>query len=131
MHAKNTTLKLGIYLSPWDRNHPKYGTDEYNEVFINMMKEVVHVYGPLFEFWWDGANGEGPNGKKQIYDWHKFEQTIRAIAPNTPVFSDIGPDIPLVGNEKGVAGKTNWNLLDTAGFKRGRRCPTNRYIEQR
>jgi len=116
-------LKLGIYLSPWDRNHPKYGTDEYNDVFINMMKEVVTRYGPLFEFWWDGANGEGPNGKKQVYDWHRFEHTIRSIAPNTPVFSDIGPDIRWVGNEKGFAGTTNWNLLDTAGFKRGEGAP--------
>jgi alpha-L-fucosidase len=63
----------------------------YNDVFINMMKEVVRNYGPFFEFWWDGANGEGPNGKKQVYDWHRFEQTMRTIAPNTVVFSDIGP----------------------------------------
>lgn len=122
--CKEYNLKLGIYLSPWDRNHPKYGTEEYNEVFVNMMKEVVSRYGPLFEFWWDGANGEGPNGKKQIYDWHRFEQTIRTIAPNTPVFSDIGPDIRWVGNENGFAGKTNWNLLDTAGFSRGSGSPS-------
>lgn len=116
-------LKLGIYLSPWDRNHPLYGTASYNEVFINMMKEVVSKYGPLFEFWWDGANGEGPNGKKQIYDWHRFEETMRSIAPNTPVFSDIGPDIRWVGNEQGFAGTTNWNMLDTAGFTRGAGSP--------
>jgi alpha-L-fucosidase len=121
--CKTSGLKLGIYLSPWDRNHPKYGTEEYNTVFVDMMKEVVSNYGPLFEFWWDGANGEGPNGKKQVYDWHRFEQTIRTIAPNTPVFSDIGPDIRWVGNEKGIAGKTNWNLLDTAGFTRGEGAP--------
>jgi alpha-L-fucosidase len=117
-------LKLGIYLSPWDRNHPKYGTEEYNEVFINMMKEVVSRYGPLFEFWWDGANGEGPNGKKQVYDFRKFEKTLRSIAPNTVVFSDIGPDIRWVGNEDGIAGKSNWNLLDTAGFTRGQGAPS-------
>ncbi len=121
--CKEYGLKMGIYLSPWDRNHPMYGTEEYNDVFINMMKEVVSEYGPLFVFWWDGANGEGPNGKKQIYDWHRFEQTLRTIAPNTPVFSDIGPDIRWVGNEKGIAGKTNWNLLDTAGFTRGEGSP--------
>ena len=122
--CKEYNLKLGIYLSPWDRNHPKYGTDEYNTVFVNMMKEVVSRYGPLFEFWWDGANGEGPNGKKQIYQWHRFEQTMRTIAPNTPVFSDIGPDIRWVGNENGFAGTTNWNLLDTAGFTRGAGSPS-------
>lgn len=117
-------LKLGIYLSPWDRNHPQYGTPGYNDVFVDMMKEVVSRYGPLFEFWWDGANGEGPNGKKMVYDWHRFEQTMRTIAPNTPVFSDIGPDMRWVGNEKGIAGKTNWNLLDTAGFNRGLGAPS-------
>jgi len=121
--CKKYRLKLGIYLSPWDRNHPKYGTDEYNEVFINMMKEVVSRYGPLFEFWWDGANGEGPNGKKQVYDWHRFEETMRTIAQNTAVFSDIGPDIRWVGNENGIAGDPNWNLLDTAGFTRGAGSP--------
>jgi len=117
-------LKMGVYLSPWDRNHPAYGTPEYNEVYINMMKEIVQQYGPFFEFWWDGANGEGPNGKKQVYDFGKFEKTLRTIAPNTVVFSDIGPDIRWVGNESGIAGKTNWNLLDTAGFTRGSGAPS-------
>jgi len=128
--CKEYGLKLGIYLSPWDRNHPKYGTDEYNTVFINMMKEVVSRYGPLFEFWWDGANGEGPNGKKMVYRWHEFEATMRSIAPNTPVFSDIGPDMRWVGNESGFAGKTNWNLLDTAGFTRGAGAPSTDTLNQ-
>ncbi|MBN9296940.1 MAG: alpha-L-fucosidase [Filimonas sp.] len=128
--CKEYGLKMGVYLSPWDRNHPTYGTEAYNEVFINMMKEVVSRYGPYFEFWWDGANGEGPNGKKQEYDWKKFQETIRAIAPKTAVFSDIGPDIRWVGNEKGVAGATNWSLLDTAGFKRGHGAPENDTLNQ-
>jgi alpha-L-fucosidase len=122
--CKKYGLKMGVYLSPWDRNHPKYGTPEYNDVFINMMKEVVKNYGPFFEFWWDGANGEGPNGKKMVYDWHHFEQTMRAIAPNTIVFSDIGPDARWVGNENGIAGDPNWNTLDTAGFTRGAGAPS-------
>lgn len=123
-------ILLGIYLSPWDRNHPKYGTPQYNQVFINMMKEVLSKYGPVFEFWWDGANGEGPNGKKQVYDFGEFEKTIRGIAPNTVVFSDIGPDIRWVGNEQGVAGKTNWNFLDTAGFGRGAGAPPTDTLNQ-
>ncbi|HMH31967.1 MAG TPA: alpha-L-fucosidase [Puia sp.] len=118
-------LNFGVYLSPWDRNHPKYGTHAYNDVFVNMMKEIISRYGPLFEFWWDGANGEGPNGKKQVYDWHKFESTMRSQSPNTVVFSDIGPDIRWVGNENGIAGDPNWNLLDTAGFARGQGSPPN------
>jgi alpha-L-fucosidase len=123
-------LSMGVYLSPWDRNHPAYGTPAYNDVFINMMIEVVRNYGPFFEFWWDGANGEGPNGKKMIYDWHGFESTIRRIAPNTMLFSDIGPDMRWVGNENGIAGSTNWNLLDTAGFSRGLGAPPNDTLNQ-
>jgi alpha-L-fucosidase len=123
-------LSMGVYLSPWDRNHPAYGTPAYNDVFMKMMKEVVRNYGPFFEFWWDGANGEGPNGKKMIYDWHGFESTIRRIAPNTMVFSDIGPDMRWVGNENGIAGTTNWNLLDTAGFSRGLGAPPNDTLNQ-
>ncbi len=122
--CKEYGLKMGVYLSPWDRNHPKYGTPSYNEVFVNMMKEVVSRYGPYFEFWWDGANGEGPNGKKQVYDWNLFRKTIKTIAPATAVFSDIGPGIRWVGNEKGIAGESNWNTLDTAGFTPGLGAPS-------
>ena len=117
--CKKYGLKFGVYISPWDRNHPDYGTEKYNDVFVNMMKEIVKNYGPIWELWWDGANGEGPNGKKQIYDWHRFEKTVRDLSPNTVVFSDIGPDIRWCGNENGIAGITNWNTLDTAGFTRG------------
>jgi len=88
------------------------------------MKEIIKNYGPLFEFWWDGANGEGPNGKKQVYDWTKFKQTLREGSPGTVVFSDIGPDIRWVGNENGFAGDPNWNLLDTAGFTPGIGAPS-------
>ena len=121
--CKEVGLKFGVYISPWDRNHPKYGTAEYNDVFVNMMKEIFQNYGPIWELWWDGANGEGPNGKKQVYDWKRFENTVRQLSPKTVVFSDIGPDIRWCGNENGVAGKTNWGYLDTAGFKRGAGSP--------
>lgn len=116
-------LAFGVYISPWDRNHPDYGTEKYNDVFVNMMKELFANYGPIWELWWDGANGEGPNGKRQVYDWKRFESTVRSLSPNTVVFSDIGPDIRWCGNEDGIAGKTNWNTLDTAGFTRGTGAP--------
>jgi alpha-L-fucosidase len=87
------------------------------------MQEIFSKYGPIWELWWDGANGEGPNGKKQVYDFPRFEKHIRNISPGTVIFSDIGPDLRWVGNESGVAGETNWNLLDTAGFKRGEGGP--------
>lgn len=116
-------LKFGVYISPWDRNHPDYGTAKYNDVFVGMIKELLKDYGPIWEMWWDGANGESPNGKKQEYDWRRFENTVRQLSPETVIFSDIGPDIRWVGNERGIAGDPNWNYLDTAGFKRGLGAP--------
>lgn len=121
--CKKYGLKFGVYLSPWDRNHPAYGTPKYNDVFVNMLKEIFTNYGSIWELWWDGANGEGPNGKQQIYDFARFEKVVRKLSPNTIIFSDIGPDARWCGNEKGFAGKTNWNTLDTAGFKRGVGAP--------
>ncbi len=122
--CKKYGLKFGVYISPWDRNHPDYGTEKYNEVFVNMMTELFTNYGPIWELWWDGANGEGPNGKKQIYDWARFTKTIRKLSPNTVIFSDVGPDIRWCGNEKGIAGTTNWNTLNTDGFEPGLLAPT-------
>ena len=116
-------LKFGVYISPWDRNHPAYGTPGYNDVFINALTEIFAGYGPIFELWWDGANGEGPGGRNQVYDFRRYEKTVRELSPGTVIFSDIGPDIRWVGNESGIAGETNWNLLDTAGFGRGATGP--------
>jgi alpha-L-fucosidase len=93
-------------------------------VFVNMMKEIFAKYGPIWEFWWDGANGEGPNGKKQEYDWPLFRETIKKLSPNTVVFSDVGPQVRWVGNESGVAGTTNWNLLNVNGFTAGAGAPS-------
>lgn len=122
--CKEYGMKFGVYLSPWDRNHPDYGTEKYNDVYVNMMKELFTNYGPIWELWWDGANGEGPNGKLQVYDWARFKKTVKKLSPNTVVFSDIGPHIRWVGNESGIAGKTNWNTLDTIGFTPGKGGPT-------
>ena len=121
--CKEYGLKFGVYISPWDRNHPQYGTAGYNDVFVNMMKEIFSNYGPIWELWWDGANGEGLNGKKQVYDWERFKKTVKQLSPNTVIFSDIGPHIRWVGNEKGIAGQTNWNTLDTMGFTPGAGAP--------
>ncbi len=123
--CKEYGLKFGVYISPWDRNHPDYGTEKYNEVFVNMMTELFTNYGHIWELWWDGANGEGPNGKKQVYDWDRFKKTVKKLSPTTVIFSDIGPHIRWVGNESGIAGETNWNTLDTAGFSAGLGAPAS------
>jgi alpha-L-fucosidase len=121
--CKKYGLKFGVYISPWDRNHPDYGTEKYNDVFVNMMQELFTSYGPIWELWWDGANGEGPNGKKQVYDWKRFKETVRALSPNTVIFSDVGPDIRWGGNENAIAGETNYNYLNTDGFEPGLLAP--------
>lgn len=128
MACKEYGLKFGVYISPWDRNHPDYGTAKYNDVFVGMMKELFANYGPIWELWWDGANGEGPNGKKQVYDWYRFKETVKKLSPNTVVFSDVGPHIRWVGNENGIAGETNWNMLDTAGYTPGAGAPSNEVL---
>ncbi len=110
--CKKHGLKMGVYLSPWDRNHPTYGTPEYNEVFKNTLREVLTSYGEIFEVWFDGANGEGPNGKKQEYDWKGFVEVVRTCQPNACIFSDGGPDVRWVGNENGFANPTNWSTLN-------------------
>ncbi len=122
--CKEYGLKFGVYISPWDRNHPDYGTQKYNTIFVNMMKELFTSYGPITELWWDGANGEGPNGKKQVYDWKRFKETVRKLSPSTVIFSDVGPDIRWVGNEQGIAGTTNWNTLNIEGFTPGAGAPS-------
>lgn len=117
-------VKAGVYISPWDRNHPAYGTEEYNSSFVNTLKEVHSQYGPFFEQWFDGACGEGPNGKKQYYDWPLFMSTMAKLNPQSVIFSDIGPGCRWVGNEEGRAGETCWSTLNTEGATPSDNKPT-------
>ena len=117
--CREESLLFGVYLSPWDRNHPTYGTDAYNDVFCAMLEEVLTSYGPVFEVWFDGACGEGPNGKRQVYDWPRYVATVRKHAPDAVIFSDAGPDIRWVGNEKGFAPETCWSPLERDRFVPG------------
>lgn len=113
-------LKFGVYLSPWDRNHPAYGQSaKYNEYYRRQQLELLTGYGPLFMFWFDGANGEGPTGKKQVYDWPMFWETVRTHQPMASMFSDIGPDVRWVGNESGFADETNWATYEIGSMMPG------------
>src|SRR5574341_68138 len=107
-------LKAGLYLSPWDRNAPVYGSPKYNDFYCDQLTELLTRYGPIHEVWFDGANGEGPNGRRQEYDWPRYWGLVRRLQPDAVMFSDAGPDVRWVGNERGVAGQTNWSTVDPA-----------------
>ena len=108
-------LRVGLYLSPWDRNHRTYGdSPRYNDVYIAQLTELLTRYGPLAEVWFDGANGEGPNGKRQVYDWPRVFGTVKRLQPEVVIFSDAGPDVRWCGNERGEAGDPNWSTIDPA-----------------
>ena len=119
--CKEYGLKFGVYLSPWDRNHPDYGKPEYISYFRNQLRELLTNYGEIFEVWFDGANGgDGYYGganeerrvdKKSYYDWPTTIELVRSLQPQAVIFSDAGPDIRWVGNEKGYANETTWSPI--------------------
>lgn len=115
-------LKMGVYLSPWDRNSAVYSTPEYLVYYRNQLKELLTKYGDIFEVWFDGANGgDGYYGgarevrridNKTYYDWPNTHKIVRELQPAAVMFSDAGPDIRWVGNESGMGSITNWCLLN-------------------
>lgn len=108
-------LKAGLYLSPWDRNAEVYGdSPRYNDFYCDQLTELLTRYGQIHEVWFDGANGEGPNGRKQEYDWPRVFALVRRLQPGAVIFSDAGPDVRWIGNEDGAAGDTNWSAVDPA-----------------
>jgi len=112
-------LGVGFYLSPWDRNAPSYGQGKpYDDFYIEQLTELLTGYGDVVEVWFDGANGEGPNGKRQAYDWPRIHATVRELQPSAVMFSDAGPDVRWIGNETGSAGSTCWSTVDPARVPR-------------
>lgn len=104
-------IKMGVYLSPWDRHEPSYGNSPvYNTHFVNQLREVLLKYAPIEEVWFDGACGEGPNGKRQEYDWQSYYRTVRELAPGA-VIAIMGPDVRWVGTESGVGRETEWSVV--------------------
>ncbi|UCD25880.1 MAG: alpha-L-fucosidase [Gemmatimonadota bacterium] len=118
-------LKVGLYLSPWDRNHADYGTPAYLQYYRDQLRELLTGYGDVTEIWVDGANGGtgyygGANEERRIdretyYDWETTFALVKSIQPHTLIFSDAGPDIRWIGNERGFAGETNWSMLNRDG----------------
>ena len=104
-------LKFGVYLSPWDRHEQCYGdSPKYNEFFKNQLRELLTNYGEVAEVWFDGACGEGPNGKRQVYDWQGYYGVIRELQPDA-VIAIMGPDVRWVGTESGYGRETEWSVI--------------------
>jgi alpha-L-fucosidase len=112
-------IKFGVYVSPWDRNHPTYFTEEYNDVFKKMLEEVLTHYGEVYYVFFDGAFSVGPDGRRQEYDWEGFTKVVRRCQPNAVIFSDGGPDVRWIGNERGYAAETNWCTVKKGAFYPG------------
>ena len=125
--CKKYDLQMGVYLSPWDQNHPTYNTAEYNQTFANTLTEVLTNYGPIFEQWFDGATDGSSN---QVYDWDLFHQTVYKHQPQAIIFSDVGPGARWIGNERGYAGETNWSKLNTKGFTPGAGSPDLKILNE-
>jgi alpha-L-fucosidase len=131
--ARNQGLKFGVYLSPWDRNNALYGTPAYIGVYRAQLRELLTEYGPIHEVWHDGANGgDGFYGgerekrtidKRTYYDWPKTWELVRSLQPDAVIFSDVGPDLRWVGNEKGYANETCWETYDPIGADGGVPAP--------
>ncbi len=119
--CKEFGLKFGVYLSPWDRHEPSYGTDAYNTYYKNQLKELLTNYGEISEVWFDGAKGE--NAKNMEYDFKGFWQLVKTLQPKAVIFSDAGPDVRWVGNEEGSAGESCWASLNPAGLAPGHADP--------
>jgi alpha-L-fucosidase len=114
--CRKAGLKFGVYLSPWDRHESSYGdSPRYNEHFKNQLRELLTNYGEISEVWFDGACAEGPNGKRQVYDWESYYALIRKLQPGA-VISIMGPDARWIGNEAGVTRESEWSVIPVVGF---------------
>ncbi len=104
-------LRFGIYLSPWDRHHPLYGSGKpYDDFYVNQLTELLTNYGEIFSVWFDGACGEGPDGRKQYYDWERYYRVIRKLQPGACIHV-CGPDIRWCGNEAGETRPSEWSVV--------------------
>lgn len=115
-------IKFGVYLSPWDLHEPTYGTPAYNDFYKNQLRELLTSYGDVAEVWLDGYKSK--KSKPMDYDWQGYFDLIRQLQPKAVIFSDVGPDVRWVGNEKGSARETRWSTIDVKGMSPGNAATT-------
>ena len=109
--CREAGLAFGVYVSPWDRHEPVYGeSPRYDEFFRAQLRELLTRYGEVAEVWFDGANGEGPNGKRQVYDWPSYYRVVRELQPKAVIFG-MAPDVRWVGTESGYGRETEWSVV--------------------
>ena len=109
--CRRAGLRFGVYLSPWDRHSPLYGSGRpYDDYFVSQLTELLTGYGDICSVWFDGACGEGPNGKKQVYDWERYYAVVRQYQPEACI-SICGPDVRWCGNEAGVTRRSEWSVV--------------------
>lgn len=116
--ARSEGRKVGLYLSPWDRNAPSYGKESaYNQYYLGQLRELLTQYGPLAEIWFDGAKGE--DAEDMTYHFDAYWSMVRQHQQNAVLFSDEGPDVRWIGNEHGFAAETNWSTVDRSTIEIG------------
>ncbi|KAJ4957218.1 hypothetical protein NE237_014001 [Protea cynaroides] len=116
--AKARGIDVGLYLSPWDRHDKRYGLElQYNEYYLAQLQELLNRYGSVQEIWFDGAKGSNaPNMSYYFGDWFSM---VKELQGSINIFSDAGPDVRWVGNEKGFAGNTCWSTINRTSLKIG------------
>ena len=104
-------VAVGIYVSPWDRNAPYWGSAEYTHYYVNQLTEILTQYGKIDEIWWDGAGSSNAN-----YDYGLWAYTVRKHQPDAVIFASMGAaayaEQRWVGNEAGFAGSTHYASIN-------------------
>ncbi len=109
--CREFNMKVGIYVSPWDRNSPFWGSPEYSEFYAKQLEEILTQYGKIDEIWWDGAGS-----LEAKYDWGRWAYLIRKHQPDAVIFGSMGAypyvEMRWVGNEAGFAGLTHYASIN-------------------
>ncbi len=109
-------MKVGLYISPWDRNSKYWGKDEYSDHYTRQLCELLTDYGEIDEIWWDGAGSSDT-----VYKWNEWYKTIKELQPKAEMFGSLGAadhvSFRWVGNESGYAGEPHYASIDVSSLR--------------